>query len=174
MEAVEVRKGWKTDKFNAIETLVRNRWSAGQAYPRAVKEENCFSIIFPSKSRTMDLIAPSKEIRNKWFKAIQHILSGAKSAKASDENSNEETLKEAFHRFDLDKKGSLNLNQVALLLESINITISEAHLETLFKSCDTVKGRKEKKKECRLDWDEFQTLMNQLTTRSEISDIFNQ
>lgn len=172
MEAIEVRKGWKTDNFYSIEKVVRDHWLAGQAYPRSVKEENCFSIIFPSESRTVDLIAPSKEMRNKWVKVIQHILSGAK--KFSDENSNEETLKEAFYKFDLDKKGSLNLNQVALLLESIDIIISEAHLETLFKSCDTVKGRKEKKKECRLDWNEFQTLMDQLTARSEISDIFNQ
>lgn len=135
-DAVEVRSGWNTDRFNAIETKVRRRRlnaehdDVANVYPGFL-EEQCFSIVFENKSKTIDLIAPDKVVRNTWLKAIRHVTSACKSNEKSNEYDN--WIADQFRKADANSNGSLTFKECSKLLKSLNVEMSKSQLKVLFK-----------------------------------------
>ena len=63
---MDVRKGWKTDVFNAVGAREEKKRAKKPNYKPEVDEKACFSIIYGPRQETMDLVAPSEEIADKW------------------------------------------------------------------------------------------------------------
>lgn len=132
-DAVEVRRGWNTDRFKLIEAKVRKRFHSHKPYPASVQEERCFSIIFENKSKTVDLIAPSKDIRDIWMRQLTHFLDGVKCAQT--QSSFEESIRQEFKKTCEGRSPQvLTLKESATLIsKSLNVSLESKFIKEKFK-----------------------------------------
>jgi len=75
----DVRKGWKTDTFNKLATKVQKSVAKHPQKRPLVEEMSCFSIIYGHPQKTLDLVAPNEDLRDKWYQGLVQIVAQNKS-----------------------------------------------------------------------------------------------
>uniref|UniRef100_A0A1E1WVM6 Putative phospholipase C n=1 Tax=Tityus obscurus TaxID=1221240 RepID=A0A1E1WVM6_TITOB len=122
----EIRTGWNTDIFNQVQAMVRmNKRTAV-----SVDEDRCFSLVINAAHETLDLVAPTKEIKDLWIEGLKHILAMCQNVHREEEY--DRWLKEQFRRADRNNNGSLSFKECLILLSQLNISIPKDHVKTLF------------------------------------------
>ncbi|KAI1289343.1 1-phosphatidylinositol 4,5-bisphosphate phosphodiesterase delta-1 [Halotydeus destructor] len=129
-DAVEVRKGRNSDRFNSVETKIRKLAHSGTIENPAdifPQEEKCFSVVFANKSKTVDLVADSKLTRTLWLTALEHIIEKNKCRTKVGH-----WLFELFTKADKDKSGLLNFKECKKMINGLNIKLDDDHLRSRF------------------------------------------
>lgn len=120
--AISVRKGWTTDKFKFCERRARRQCHLGRksGEEETWKEECCFSIIFPALSKTIDLVADSKDTRDAWVNALNQILEYMVEPQESTLDC-ESFVRSLFINADTNKNGFLSIDETKALFRSLNL-----------------------------------------------------
>ncbi|RWS13143.1 1-phosphatidylinositol 4:5-bisphosphate phosphodiesterase delta-4-like isoform X2 [Dinothrombium tinctorium] len=163
----EVRKGWKTDIFNKIDS--KRKKSRKLKQMAHLVEDNSFSLVFENR-KTVDLIAPNREICNLWIKGLNAIIASNRFEKREEQFM--AWVKEQFYIADANRDGSLSFAECQNLLKTLNISMSRRQARILFDAADF---RKEKiNDEDALDADEFMKFFSSLYSRPVVEEVFRQ
>ena len=139
--ATGVREGWTTDKFKHCERRARRnyiRQQENKTIPpeqETWKEENCFSIIFPAVSKTIDLVADATETRDLWVQGIRHVIELLVEPK-------EHTLdyfsfvRKQFNKADVNQNGSLSVEEIKDLYKSFNLFLDTNAIKKAYSVCN--------------------------------------
>lgn len=116
----EIRPGCTSDRFvrKIVGQKARNFLSLKHSNPE-IQEDICLSLIYMNNAGTLDLIAPTRNIRDVWVEGLAYLLKTCKlKRKRSDLD---EWLKIEFKRVDLKNNGRLNYDQTVSLLKKLCI-----------------------------------------------------
>lgn len=166
VDALEVRKGWNTDRFKKLETIIRKNFL--KKIPPIVLESHCFSIVFQDKAKTIDLVARSPEVRNTWFTALDHIIkqiiepmNNASVESTASQSEIHLFLKKIYDLVDDKKVGHLTIKQVKDLLCRLSVP------EDVSSSFLTVRIRANK-----FTFEQFVRLFDSIYKRPDLEEIF--
>ncbi|UYV79545.1 hypothetical protein LAZ67_17003070 [Cordylochernes scorpioides] len=162
------REGWHTDTFNDIKSDWRveiTREDIKRRHPYLC-EEHSFSVV--SGHDVLDLVAPSREIRDAWVKGLEHLVQTCKSERRKEQH--DRWLKEQFAKADVSKTNSLNFQECLALLNNLNINMEKGHVKQLFDKAN-YKHEKHKGHDV-LDKEEFVKFYHMLLQRPELEEIF--
>lgn len=81
----EVRKGWKTDVFNDVESKFRRRKSYLPFGSLNMNEDTCFSIVISPKNDTLDLVACNANDCELWVRGLRHLVANCKNTRRDQE-----------------------------------------------------------------------------------------
>ncbi|XP_071450500.1 1-phosphatidylinositol 4,5-bisphosphate phosphodiesterase delta-4-like [Hetaerina americana] len=179
IDIIEVRRGWKTDTFNKIETKIEKYKRRSQERDKIldrkkskkfefIDEAACFSIVYGVDRKSLDLAAGSKEIAEVWVLTLQHIITVLKELQYAEQY--DRWLKKQFVNADMDKSGGLNFEECCKLLEQLNVKLQHHEAKKLFEKANTQKHTI--KGEQVLDENEFVDFFFLLMKRGDIEDIF--
>ncbi|XP_029839472.2 1-phosphatidylinositol 4,5-bisphosphate phosphodiesterase eta-2 isoform X1 [Ixodes scapularis] len=164
----EVRKGWKTDVFNDVESKFRRRKSYLPFGSLNMNEDTCFSIVISPKNDTLDLVACNANDCELWVRGLRHLVANCKNTRRDQEY--ERWLRDQFQKADVNRSGSLNFSECQNLLKQLNVSMDKNHCRALFNAanfkCHKVDG------EDVLDREEFIKFYHSLLSRPDIDKIF--
>lgn len=164
----EVRKGWKTDVFNDVESKFRRRKSYLPFGSLNMSEDTCFSIVISPKNDTLDLVACNANDCELWVRGLRHLVANCKNTRRDQEY--ERWLRDQFQKADVNRSGSLNFSECQNLLKQLNVSMDKNHCRALFNAanfkCHKVDG------EDVLDREEFIKFYHSLLSRPDIDKIF--
>ncbi|XP_046406042.1 1-phosphatidylinositol 4,5-bisphosphate phosphodiesterase delta-4-like isoform X2 [Ischnura elegans] len=179
IDIIEVRKGWKTDTFNKIESKIEKYRRRSEESDNALARKKskkfsfmdegvCFSIVHGNDRKSLDLAAESKEIAEVWVITLQHIVTVLKELEHTEQY--DRWLKKQFEGADIDKSGGLNFSECCKLLQQLNIKMQIREAKKLFDKANTRKL--EIRGEQVLDDKEFIDFFFSLMKRTDIEAIF--
>lgn len=181
--AVDVKKGWTTDRFKHCETRARREFHHPENKRQhsggieTWREEQCFSIIFPALSKTIDLVAENKYKRNCWIRGLQYVILNNKSNKEQSLESYQKAghydsfIQRKFMKADANGNGTLSLEEIKLIFLSLSLFID---IPTLREKVQAIKPPGfEVTHDTSINIFEFEQLFHQLMTREDLRDIFN-
>ena len=91
-DIAEVRKGYSTDAFNAVEKRLKKceNSNSPKQNPSKVSVDLCFSIIFDKRirSKPLDLVADDIKTCDIWIKNIRNLVSATKTVETQKEHEN--------------------------------------------------------------------------------------
>lgn len=128
-------------------------------------EDRCFSIIFKSRRKNLDLIASSEEEAKQWVKSMQKVVSNLNNL--SQKQKTEHWILSCLRKADKNKDDNLSPSEVKSFLHLINIEVDDEYMEMLFKKCD-------KSKSGTLTGEEIKHFYDLLTQRDEIDVIYGE
>uniref|UniRef100_A0A8C7XTN0 Phosphoinositide phospholipase C n=1 Tax=Oryzias sinensis TaxID=183150 RepID=A0A8C7XTN0_9TELE len=128
-------------------------------------ESRCFSIVFKSRRKNLDLIASSHEEAKQWVRGLEKLLSNVNNL--SRQETREHWIFNCLKKADKDKDEKLNLSEVKSFLRLINIEMDDSYAEVLFQNCD-------KSKSGYLSGQEIKELYDLLSQRVEIDVIYQE
>lgn len=135
--------------------------------PPVVSESCCFSIVFQNKAKTIDLVAPSKEARNTWSSALDHIIktyvTPYDSITSNDSSEIHSFLRKLFDLVDEKKNGYLTVKQVKDLLSRLSVQEEISSSNSALKSKTT-----------KYSFDQFINIFDSIYKRQDLNDIFLQ
>ncbi|XP_030607580.1 1-phosphatidylinositol 4,5-bisphosphate phosphodiesterase delta-1-like isoform X2 [Archocentrus centrarchus] len=97
-------------------------------------EDRCFSMIFKSRRKNLDLIASSDEEAKQWVKSLQKVISNLNNL--SLQQKREHWIFSCLSKADKNKDDELNPLEVKDFLSLINIKVDDEYVKMLFKKCD--------------------------------------
>lgn len=166
-DIVEVRQGFSTDTFNEVEKkgVHTIKLSADCLY-----SDNCFSVIFDPKlsTQSLDLVAEDTRTRTAWVKTLNRIVNATKSIEIQKEY--ELYLRNQFHSADENQSGNLTVNEFAVLLQQLNIALTETEILKIFDEVNT--DRTEIDGEQVIDEQEFLEFYHNLLERDALNELF--
>jgi hypothetical protein len=151
MESVKrVLKGQVSPRFQELK--------AAATYPGA--SSRSFSIIYGENDMSLDLIAPSVEDFRLWYKGLSKVVSDIAFSR---EYTKLDVLylKNQFESADKDKSNSLSKKEVLKLLDHINVSMTTAAIDVIFRKVDTDESGE-------LSFDEFSNFVQLLRRRHDI------
>ncbi|KAG8236623.1 hypothetical protein J437_LFUL016455 [Ladona fulva] len=176
IDIVDVREGWKTDKFNRTGSKIEKyrRQSEESTSLKArnmlrklgpIEESVCFSIIYGDDRNSLDLAARDRNTAEMWVLTLNHVRSSLKEVEQK-----KRWLKNQFLKADLNKNGALNFDECCKLLKQLNVNADYQQTKKIFEKVNTNKN--EIQGEQALDMEEFKELFLTLMSRPEIEEIF--
>lgn len=165
-DIVEVRQGFSTDTFNEVEKKMHQiKLSTDCLY-----SDNCFSVIFDPKLsvKSLDLVAEDARTKTAWVVTLNRIVNATKSIEIQKEY--ELYLRNQFHTADENESGNLTINEFAILLQQLNINLTESEILKIFDEVNT--DRTEIDGEQVIDEQEFLEFYHNLLERDALNDLF--
>ena len=137
----EVRRGYSTDAFNALEKRIK-KFESGEnpkqlKFPKA-PADRCFSLIFDKRIRTkpLDLVADDIRTCDIWVKTIRFLVTATKNVEVQKEHEN--FLRKQFQAADSRGGGFLLIDEFADLLRQLNIEqLSRQEIKEIFDQINT-------------------------------------
>jgi len=124
-------------------------------------EERAFSVVYGGSYKTLDLVADSKDVKDRWVKALKLLMEKSKSA-----DPYKRFLQQAWQKADKNGDGKLELDEIMKLLHSLNVNLSKSQVKPEFKELAGDKGY--------LDFDGFAEFYKRLKFRKEIEQLFQE
>ncbi|XP_056306936.1 1-phosphatidylinositol 4,5-bisphosphate phosphodiesterase delta-1a [Danio aesculapii] len=147
-----------------IDSVRLGRESEGlQKYTDSFIEDRCFSIIFKSKRKNLDLIASSDDEANRWVNSLEKVIN--RLHKLNRQQNSEHWIYECMRKADKNADNKMSLKELKHFLRQINIEVNDSYAETLFRKCDTSNSGT-------LEGSEIKLFYNLLTQRDEIDVIY--
>ncbi|XP_041849265.1 1-phosphatidylinositol 4,5-bisphosphate phosphodiesterase delta-1-like isoform X2 [Melanotaenia boesemani] len=128
-------------------------------------EGRCFSIIFKSRRKNLDLIASSDTEARQWVQSLEKLVSNINSL--NHQQTKEHWIFSCLSKADKNKDSKLTQSEVKDFLHLINIELDDDYAEMLFKKCD-------KSNSGYLSGEEVEHLYDLLTHREEIEVIYGE
>ncbi|XP_067824452.1 1-phosphatidylinositol 4,5-bisphosphate phosphodiesterase delta-1a isoform X2 [Heptranchias perlo] len=134
-----------------------------QKFASEVPADRCFTIVFKSRKKNLDLIASDE-------KEAKHWIEGLGKLKKRDSGMNKrERLDQWFQIYlqkaDVDKDNKMTLDEVKNFLHMMNIEVDDLYARDLFKKCD-------KSKDSTIHGKEIEEFYKLVTERQEVGVIF--
>uniref|UniRef100_A0A672I527 Phosphoinositide phospholipase C n=1 Tax=Salarias fasciatus TaxID=181472 RepID=A0A672I527_SALFA len=126
-------------------------------------EGRCFSIMFKSQRKTLDLIASSEEEAKQWVSSLQKVMFNISNL--SHQQKTEHWIYSCLRKADKNDDDKLSESEVKRFLRLINIEVDDDYAEMLFKKCD-------KSNTGLLSGEEIEHFYDLLTHREEIDVIY--
>ncbi|XP_055338597.1 1-phosphatidylinositol 4,5-bisphosphate phosphodiesterase eta-2-like isoform X2 [Paramacrobiotus metropolitanus] len=159
-EVKEVRAGYSTDGFNRREKSAR--------FVRKYPEDICFSIVL-SSGKALDLIAPDKDVCDKWINVMRRLIDEKQQVER--EKRLEMWLRKSFVAADRSADGLLNFEECMTLMDRLNLKISRQQAMEIFQAAGTTRTLSGL---YALDMKGFHRFYLLLSERPELKDIFRQ
>uniref|UniRef100_A0A3B4GJZ2 Phosphoinositide phospholipase C n=1 Tax=Pundamilia nyererei TaxID=303518 RepID=A0A3B4GJZ2_9CICH len=128
-------------------------------------EDRCFSIIFKSRRKNLDLVSSSEEEGKQWVKSLQKVVSNLNNL--SRKQKTEHWIFSCLRKADKNKDDNLSPSEVKSFMHLINIEVDDEYVEMLFKKCDRSKSGT-------LAGEEIKHFYDLLTQRDEIDVIYGE
>ncbi|CAJ0936194.1 unnamed protein product, partial [Mesorhabditis belari] len=157
-DILEVRPGYRTDIFMKA--------SRKEKFRTAAPEDVCFSVILTHTKflrKSIDFVAPSKEVRDTWINALTFLVNAEKAQRA--QFNEKQWLLKQFHRCDLNRNGILSFDEIWELLNELNLELSKDYAKSVFKKADVIK------KDGCLNEEEFLKFFEILTERPDLLNV---
>lgn len=155
-----------TFSLEDISSLRLGRHSEGlKKYTEEQVDGRCFSIVFKSRRKNLDLIASSEEEAKQWVNSMEKMISSLNNLNRQEKT--EHWIYHCLSRADKNKDDKLNEHEVKRFMRYINIDVDDEYTETLFKECD-------KSKSGYLSGEEIHHFYDLLTHREEIDVIYGE
>ncbi|XP_024129315.1 1-phosphatidylinositol 4,5-bisphosphate phosphodiesterase delta-1 isoform X1 [Oryzias melastigma] len=159
-------KSHQTFPIDDISSVRKGRQSEGlKKYTEEQIEGRCFSIVFKSHRKNLDLIASSEEEAKQWVRGLEKLMSNVNNL--SRQQTREHWIFNCLKKADKDKDDKLNLSEVKRFLRLINIEMDDSYADMLFQKCD-------KSKSGYLSGQEIKELYDLLRQRVEIDVIYQE
>ncbi|KAF6718407.1 1-phosphatidylinositol 4,5-bisphosphate phosphodiesterase delta-1 [Oryzias melastigma] len=159
-------KSHQTFPIDDISSVRIGRQSEGlKKYTEEQIEGRCFSIVFKSHRKNLDLIASSEEEAKQWVRGLEKLMSNINNL--SRQQTREHWIFNCLKKADKDKDDKLNLSEVKRFLRLINIEMDDSYADMLFQKCD-------KSKSGYLSGQEIKELYDLLRQRVEIDVIYQE
>ena len=123
------------------------------------KNTTSFTVVIGEQMKTLNLVAPSLDIRNTWVRGLRFLV----NARSVEDPVKQEQmwLEECFAKADKNRNGLLDKNEIVSMLNSLNV------------SSEISKYIKERAARQQLDMDEFVTLYKEFSGRKEVGILFS-
>lgn len=155
-----------TFSLDEIDALRLGRQSEGfRKYTEEQVEGRCFSIIFKSRRKNLDLIASSEDEAKRWVNSMEKMISNINNLNCQEKT--EHWIFTCLRKADKNKDEKLSQSEVKNFMCLINIDVDEDYTEMLFKKCDTSKNGY-------LSGEELKHFYDLLTDRQEIDVIYGE
>uniref|UniRef100_A0A3Q4HNB7 Phosphoinositide phospholipase C n=1 Tax=Neolamprologus brichardi TaxID=32507 RepID=A0A3Q4HNB7_NEOBR len=128
-------------------------------------EDRCFSIVFKSRRKNLDLISSSEEEGKQWVKSLQKVVSNLNNL--SRKQKTEHWIFSCLRKADKNKDENLSPSEVKSFMHLINIEVDDEYVEMLFKKCDRSQSGT-------LAGEEIKHFYDLLTQRDEIDVIYEE
>ncbi|XP_051970490.1 1-phosphatidylinositol 4,5-bisphosphate phosphodiesterase delta-1a [Xyrauchen texanus] len=126
-------------------------------------EDCCFSIIFKSRRKNLDLIASSKEEAKQWVKGLEKVMNS--TSHLNRQQNSEHWIYSCIRKADKNADNKMSLKELKYFLQQINIEVDDIYAEKLFRECDTSNSGT-------LEGAEIKHFYDLLTHRKEIDVIY--
>ncbi|XP_056627861.1 1-phosphatidylinositol 4,5-bisphosphate phosphodiesterase delta-3-A [Triplophysa dalaica] len=131
----------------------------------SIPEEKCLTIVFKGDRKSLDLQCATKEEAQHWARGIRTLQGRVNNM------THKEKLEHWIHGYlkqaDMNQDGKMSYEEVQMLLQMINIDLSEEYAASLFKKCD-------KSEDGRLEHEEIEVFCRELLRRPELDVVFHQ
>lgn len=125
-----MRSNWDSQKFKKIEEKERKKWLEGRLNDESrVKEECSFSIHFQS-GKSIDLIATSPALRDKWVRSLRCCMFEEKNDRRS--RATRSYMQKCFKEADTDSDNCINFLQALSILNKLSIIINPNAAKEVF------------------------------------------
>ncbi|TDH06162.1 hypothetical protein EPR50_G00129910 [Perca flavescens] len=165
----ESKKPFKTNQkflLNDISAVRVGRQSEGlKKYTEEHVECRCFSIVFKSRRKNLDLIASSEEEAKQWTNSLQKMISNLSNLNSQQKT--EHWIFSCLHKADKNRDDKLSKSELKNFLQLLNIEMDDDYTEMLFEKCDTSKTGY-------LAGEEIEHFYDLLTDREEIDVIYGE
>ncbi|XP_031162664.1 1-phosphatidylinositol 4,5-bisphosphate phosphodiesterase delta-1b isoform X3 [Sander lucioperca] len=165
----ESKKTFKTNQkflLDDISAVRIGRQSEGlKKYTEEHVECRCFSIMFKSCRKNLDLVASSEEEAKQWTNSLQKMISNLSNLNSQQKT--EHWILSCLNKADKNRDDKLNISELKNFLHLINIEMDDDYTEMLFKKCDTSKSGY-------LAGEEIEHFYDLLTHREEIDVIYGE
>ncbi|XP_037538005.1 1-phosphatidylinositol 4,5-bisphosphate phosphodiesterase delta-1 isoform X2 [Nematolebias whitei] len=128
-------------------------------------EGRCFSILFKSRHKSLDLIASSEEEAGQWVRSLQKLITSIN--KQSRQQTTEHWIFSCLRKADKNKDEKLTQSEMKNFLRLVNMDLDDNYAEMLFKKCDQSNSGY-------LAGKEIEHFYNLLTQREEIDIIYGE
>ncbi|XP_047444392.1 1-phosphatidylinositol 4,5-bisphosphate phosphodiesterase delta-1-like isoform X2 [Mugil cephalus] len=156
----------QTFSLDDVSAVRMGRHSEGlKKYTEEQVEGRCFSIMFKSHRKNLDLIASSEEEAKQWVQSLESVLS--KINNLSRQQTTEHWIFSCMRKADKNKDEKLSQSEVKSFLRLINIEVDDDYADIIFKKCD-------KSKSGYLAGEEIKHFYDLLTHREEIDVIYGE
>uniref|UniRef100_A0A9J7ZHB2 Phosphoinositide phospholipase C n=1 Tax=Cyprinus carpio carpio TaxID=630221 RepID=A0A9J7ZHB2_CYPCA len=134
-----------------------------QKYTDLSFEDRCFSVVFKSRRKTVDLIASSKEEAKQWVSGLEKKY--ISSVNIQSLNQTKSWIYSCMRKADKNSDNKMTLKELKHFLRQINIEVSDSYAEMLFQKCDTSMSGT-------LEGSEIKLFYDLLTYRKEVDMIY--
>uniref|UniRef100_A0A8C9YZR6 Phosphoinositide phospholipase C n=1 Tax=Sander lucioperca TaxID=283035 RepID=A0A8C9YZR6_SANLU len=155
----------KTFKTNQKCDTTRHISEGLKKYTEEHVECRCFSIMFKSCRKNLDLVASSEEEAKQWTNSLQKMISNLSNLNSQQKT--EHWILSCLNKADKNRDDKLNISELKNFLHLINIEMDDDYTEMLFKKCDTSKSGY-------LAGEEIEHFYDLLTHREEIDVIYGE
>uniref|UniRef100_A0A672R5X9 Phosphoinositide phospholipase C n=1 Tax=Sinocyclocheilus grahami TaxID=75366 RepID=A0A672R5X9_SINGR len=163
----QTSKTFKSDSGFSLEDIDSVRYGRQteglRKYTDLSVEDRCFSIIFKSRRKNVDLIASSKEEAKRWVSGLEKVITGMHNLNR--QQNTEHWIYNCMHKADKNADNKMSLKELKHFLRQINIEVDDSYAEMLFKKCDRSKSGT-------LEGSEIKHFYDLLTYREEIDVIY--
>ncbi|XP_068606497.1 1-phosphatidylinositol 4,5-bisphosphate phosphodiesterase delta-3-A-like [Brachionichthys hirsutus] len=160
------RKGKAQQTFAVTEVECIREGCQSESLKRlsgSVQETQCFTVVFKGGRKSLDLVCPSEEEARSWVRGLrtlkEHVSTMTQKEKL------DHWIRRYLRRADENKDGKMSYDEVKVLLQMINIDLSEHYARSLFKRCD-------RSGDNRLDHAEIEEFCRELLRRPELDAVF--
>ncbi|KAH9402526.1 1-phosphatidylinositol 4,5-bisphosphate phosphodiesterase delta-4 [Tyrophagus putrescentiae] len=130
----DVKLGMQTANFIEIRKQLEdsNSKNSQKRFKKfRIDEQHCLSIVFRGQLRTVDLIAPTRAARRKWYHALRLLMAASTEYQAIKQDFNVFLL-EQFQQADRDRNGIITFDETLAMLRRLNIAFDENETLALF------------------------------------------
>ena len=96
------------------------------------QEHLAFSILYHNNRRSIDLLADSEAIRNRWTQGLNYLLERYRSHLQTHHQITDQWISFLFNHVDLNQTGRLNRQEIRHLLFNLNIKLNEREIDYYF------------------------------------------
>ncbi|XP_037547005.1 1-phosphatidylinositol 4,5-bisphosphate phosphodiesterase delta-3-A [Nematolebias whitei] len=129
----------------------------------SIPEGRCLTVVFKGPRKSLDLLCNNQEEARHWARGIQTLQERIENM------TQKEKLDHWIHaylsRADQNRDDKMSYEEVQMLLQMINIDLSEQYARSLFQKCD-------QSADGRLDQEEIEVFCRELLRRPELDAIF--
>ncbi|KAJ8418781.1 hypothetical protein AAFF_G00002800 [Aldrovandia affinis] len=163
-ESHRTLKSNQTFSIDDIESVRQGRQSEGlQKYTEGCLEDRCFSIIFKTHRKNLDLMANSNEEAKQWVTGLQKVINNMDNLNRHQKT--EHWIFNCMRKADKNDDNKMTLKELKHFLRQINIEVDDTYAEMLFVKCD-------KSESGTLEGHEIKQFYNLLTHREEVDVIY--
>uniref|UniRef100_A0A7N6BUM2 Phosphoinositide phospholipase C n=1 Tax=Anabas testudineus TaxID=64144 RepID=A0A7N6BUM2_ANATE len=157
-------KTCKSYSINEIESVRKGRESEGlNKHTDPCDEDRCFSIIFNDRKKNLDLMAASPEEADQWVNSLEKVIGNMRNL--DHQQKSEHWIISCMRKADKNGDNMMSLKEVKHFLRQINVEVSDAYAEDIFKKCDESNSGT-------LEGPEIKLFYSLLTKREEIDVIY--
>ncbi|XP_062337457.1 1-phosphatidylinositol 4,5-bisphosphate phosphodiesterase delta-1b isoform X1 [Osmerus eperlanus] len=165
-ESKKTFKSNQTFSMDDIMAVRAGRQSEGfMKYTEDKVDKRCFSIIFKSNRKNLDLMASSEEEAKQWVTSLEKLINNI--GNLSSQQNSEHWIFNSMRKADKNLDNKLNLKELKDFLHHINIEVDDRYAGTIFQKCDTSKTG-------HLEGEEITQFYKFMTHREEIDVIYGE